>query len=1144
MKIRQKKDKAKEKEKKRDDWVDEYRGSLGNKAIRQYFRGFSTRGIHKLVRSVERIRQRVSPARYSDAMEALLLTGSAHFNELFPLGQRRFGDLGRFGDPFEPLPLESELRWTAQWLSVRASHLSNFRTTARELSELVGQQSYAEALEMLEAYRTRVGYSFWQVELHIALKQLSSDSAETKDLVSKLRKQCPPNSVSSFIAFLMGERNDESLSYDAFYARCKENIPRMHMDEWLKSYMLYRGLQHYELTAAALGQNLRNERRSSLIDLYETFVETCVTICTSREFQRYRADVLDAISVLDDIDDPRLLKIQLYAGGGWSPDLKCADREVSAWSDLHPFLLYRGAGSEQTPIPAARSQIHADLAEVWDKGSGAGKAVARLLKYGVNLKSLDIGIAIASHAERQSSKTGPLMLIASGTPFCFEGVSLEEVYGSPVDLSHDLLKEYVSRQKVGTEGAAALAVIAGSSDDLGVLSHLGKLWIANLSFSEGRYAMAREAASQLRCSGPRWVREATKHQYVSAYSRGDLRTACAVLTNALIEDPALSIELPISEMFMGRKWRDFANLDLVQVGIAAHYAVDAPASSPVGFILSRACRELQLQGFRARIEGEPDLAMPPQQLKQMVLFFSEVWDENVLTRTGAFETTHDVRVERLQVVRRLLDWDKGNEDDYKAVIKALTLDETLWLGVKHVNETRVFVNEPAITRWAEKELIEEFNRWREMMNIDVPSEEVTEAKVLEYLSVESVAGVVPLERPTEADALFVSIVNRLLTRFLTDPTDGLNCYLSVRVRHGSLLRALYGPSDAIDLLLSTGDDDAEQLRAVSTMCGVDGSPVEEVRALLLEFSSEFRALGKRLIEDRIQLSSEQHPDGLFRPELNYSGVLEGLVRTAKLGNFSFFVEACYFVFWSSLSGSLESARQYMIDIVKVQVADLFATLQHKLKLVLPSSPQFHAQVAQAATLSTAACDQTANWFKLPNMLNVLTFKLSDAVEVARRISQTLNPGFDPRIDAEFPVDDLPLAGIGLSSVVDCLLVIFDNVRVHADTGAHPMIRIVLSVEDDVLWLKSANALSTAAHLNLRNGRLAEVEARLGNGDSSELAAEEGGSGLAKMKRLTKSVARGKDRPPFTFGLLDDPCEWFVMLGMKLHKSQGDSYYVY
>lgn len=1144
MKTRQKKDKAKEIEKRKDDWVAEYRGSLSNKAVRQYFRGVSPRGAGKLVRSVERIRQRVPPARYADAMEALLLTASAHVTELFPLGQRKFGDLGRFGDPFEPLPLESELRWTAQWISVRASHLSQFRTTARELSELVGQQNYADALAALDAYRKKVGYSFWQVELQIALTQLSSGPTETKDLVSKLRKQCPSDSVPAFVAFLMGERNDESLPYDTFYARCKENIPRMNMDEWLKSYMLYRGLQHYELTASALGQNLRNERRSSVIDLYETFVETCMTVCTSHELQRYRVDVLDAISVLDDIDDPRLLKIQLYAGGGWSPDLKCADHEVSAWSDLHPFLLYRRAGSEQTAIPASRSQIHADLAEVWDKGSGAGKAVARLLKYGVNLKSLDIGIAIASHAERQSSKTGPLMLIAAGTPFCFEGVSLEEVYGSPVDLSHDLLKEYVGRQTAGTEAAAALAIVAGRSDDLGVLSHLGQLWIANLSFSEGRYPMAREAASQLRNAGPRWVREATKHQYVSAYARGDLRTACAVLTEALTEDRALSIELPIAEMFMGRKWRDFANLDLVQVGIAAHYAVDAPASSPVGFILSRACRELQLQGFRARIDGDPDLTMPPQQLKQMVLFFSEVWDENVLTRTGAFETTHDVRVERLQVVRRLLDWDKENEDEYKAVIKALTLDETLWLGVKQVNETRVFVNEPAITRWAEKELVEEFNRWREMMNIDAPSEEVTEAKVLEYLSVESVAGVVPLERPTEVDALFVSIVNRLLTRFLTDPTDGLNCYLSVRVRHGSLLRALFGPSDAIDLLLSAGDDDADQLRAVSRMCGVGGPPAEEVRASLLKFSNEFRALGKKLIEDRIQLSSDQHPDGLFRPDLNYSSVLEGLVRTAKLGNFSFFVEACYFVFWSSLSGSLEAARQYMVDTIKVQVSDLFATLQHELKFALPSSPQFHAQVAHAGTLSTAACDQTAKWFKLPNMLNVLTFKLIDAVEVARRISQTLNPGFDPHIDAEFPVDDLPLAGIGLSSVVDCLLVILDNVRVHADAGTRPVIRVVLTVEDDVLWLKSASPLSSAAHFNLRNGRLAEIEARLGNGDSSELAAEEGGSGLAKMKRLTKSVALGKDRQPFTFGVLDDPREWFVMLGMKLHKSQGDSYYVY
>ncbi|RYF37797.1 MAG: hypothetical protein EOO38_25700, partial [Cytophagaceae bacterium] len=384
--------------------------------------------------------------------------------------------------------------------------------------------------------------------------------------------------------------------------------------------MLYRGLQHYEINAGSMATNLRNERRSCLIDLYETFVETCMTVSTSYELRNYRSHVLAALDLLGDIEDPRLLKIRLYAGGGWPDELECVSDKGSAWSDLHPFLLFRGEARNQLGQSALRSQLHSDLAEVWNKGSGADKAVARLLKFGVNLKSLDIGIAIASHAERQSSKAGPSMLIAAGAPFCLTGVSIEEVYGAPVDLSREILLSFVERQKQHTEAAIALTVVDGKESDLSKLSELGKLWVAHLCLANGQYAIARQAADDLSCAGPRWAREATKHEFVSAYTRGDLKTACSVLAHSLVKDQALSVELPITEMFLGKKWKDFSSLDPVEVGIAAHFAIDAPAASPVGFILSSSCRAVLRQGRRKILDGPPVAAMNKEQRDAFVLF--------------------------------------------------------------------------------------------------------------------------------------------------------------------------------------------------------------------------------------------------------------------------------------------------------------------------------------------------------------------------------------------------------------------------------------------------------------------------------------------------------------------------------------------
>lgn len=1123
----------------------EYKGGLSSKAMREHLRRYSKQGRFRLEQAIDRLREKTHFTRYDDALHALIATAPNEYAQLFQMGQRRFGALAHYGEPFSTLPLESELRWTAQWLNIRAQQITKFREVASGISDLVGDEKYDAALNALTTYRSQVGYSFWQVELEVALVSAHEGPAAAKSLVSTLRKSCQHDSIPGFLAYLIGDRNEEGVTYDAFHARCKESIPRMNIDEWLKGYLLYRALQNYELTPAALGQNLRNERRACIIDLYEGFIETCMTICANHELRNYRKDVLVALDMLGDVVDYRLGKIRLYAGGQWDQGLSCTSNEASSWSDLYPFLLYRGASATKIAATEQRSQIYKDLVDMWDRGSGADKAVERLLKFGINLKSLDIGIALATHAERQSSKTAPLMLIAAGAPLCLKGVAIEEMYGGPVDLSRNLLAEYAAQPGASSEANVALSIFLGKTSDLTTLSSLGRLWIANSCLANGNYQIAERAVDSLNEAGPRWTREATKHQFVSAYTRGDLKAACQVLTLSLTKDRAIGSELPVTEMFQGKKWRDFSSLDPIHVGIAAHFAYDAPPASPVGFILSSSCRMVMKSDIRSVLDGEPNPNMGLQQREQMLLYFEEVWNEDVLSRTGAFETTHDVRVERLNVVRRLLDWDKENEETYRAIIKELTLDETLWQGVKQVNETRVFVNEPAITRWAEKELFDDYKRWIEFLNIDLPTEEVTELKVLEYLSMPmgNLSGVVSLERVTESDAMFSSIVTRLFERFLYDPTDGLNCYLSVRVRHGSLLRALLGPSEAADLLpADSAMDEDGGIDRVTKLTGASWSDAPAAYSALQYFASAFRALGDELVRERVQLVGVMHPKGLIQPRLRYAQVLEQLSRAARLG-FSIFLETCYVIFWRSLSDSLEEARTFLATDEKNSITEIFATLTAKLQEIPSVSPQFLAAVTQAATHTRAACDHVSAWFQLPNMRDVLTFDVNQAVEVAKRISQTLYPGYEPRVSQTNEALALPLASTGLSTIVDCLLIVLDNVWEHSSVGDRPEVKLTISRDNNILHLRAVSPIAPSVLMHLQAGGLEEIRQRLESSEHIGLVSKEGGSGLAKLKRLAAVLDPNQQRA-FNFGLDAPNSEWFVSLGMRLHAHEGGAYYVH
>ena len=153
----------------------------------------------------------------------------------------------------------------------------------------------------------------------------------------------------------------------------------------------------------------------------------------------------------------------------------------------------------------------------------------------------------------------------------------------------------------------------------------------------------------------------------------------------------------------------------------------------------------------------------------------------------------------------LLEWDNSHEVEYVEAIKDLTFDETLRRGLRRINQTRIFVNESAITRWAEKELLQDYDRWRRVSSSSTDSNIVDDI-IRQYVvdpSNDEFLKAFASGKPTEADAMLIDFLNRLYKRFLLDPTDGLDSYLSLRIRHGSLRGTLYGPLEEQGLLSSS-----------------------------------------------------------------------------------------------------------------------------------------------------------------------------------------------------------------------------------------------------------------------------------------------------------------------------------------------------
>ncbi len=1124
-------------------------GGFSGKAFREHLRGYNQQGKGRLEVAIGVMREKIHASRYEEAIRALLLVAPTRLRELFPTGQVSYGALF-WGQPFPAVPLDDELHWTSLWLQVRSGQLSQFRGYADRIQALLGRDAFEEALSQIAELRKRLGYSFWLVELETAVIQYFKGTAEQRAFTASLRKDAPANSVAAFLAYVFGDRNDETQTHDAFYTRTSERLPQVDVDGWLNSFLLYRVLQHYDPSPDTIALNLRNERLSSIPDLYETFIESALTISTTFALKAHRPALVRALDALADVKDPRIARIRMLAGGGLPPKVEVsndggvteAQPSDDAWEAVEGLALWREreghdiAGKLQT-------EAYEALSEVWEAGSRAEKAVGKALKLGLNFKSLDVGVAIAGQADKQSSKTERTLLFAPGALVLRRQTGWEEIVGGPFDLSMALLAEYVSRLDDTNHISAKLLNAASTAPStFEDTPALGRLWLVNVYDFKGDYGSAARVMDSLVALGGRWSREATRSRFVVAYSRGDLATACQVLTTAVVNEHEFNAELPVTEMFWGRKWKDFAKLDPIQVGIASFLAFDAPATSPVKHICSSACRLVMRSGLRAMIESPVPSDMPKSRRNEIVFFFATVWAEDALGRTGLFESSQEVRLERIKVMQNLLSWDTDNVDTYVAVIKQLTVNETLWRGLKHLNETRVFVNEAAITRWAEKELAEEYGRWKVLVGAEGTGEVFTEEKFLQYLAapVDSHSGIQDVNSVTESDAVLIPMVNRLLVKFLTDPTDGLNCYLSLRVRHGTMTGTLSGPSESADLLVPLDEPKEESLARLVQAYGADPSTIELVYSALSNFTKRHVALGDDLVKERVQVFGHAKPNGLLYAALDYNRLGPAFSSVAQI-HLLYFVYVCYNFFWSGLRRSLDGARDYFKETVQAQIQEMFSELLEELQPVATELPALLTAVQTAATLSAAQCDVVAGWFQLPNHRDAVqqVFKIDQAIEIARQATTNVYPGFDPEVRVTLECGELPLSGIGLSAIADCLFVMLQNVSNRSGLAPAPWVTVHAAKQgEDIFVLRVENPISDAVRDGLKGGRMALLKNRYSAPEeTAKLVDQEGGSGLPKLWRMTRSIDASLDAKPLSFGLTDDDL-WYVEVKLRLVVQDG------
>ena len=363
----------------------------------------------------------------------------------------------------------------------------------------------------------------------------------------------------------------------------------------------------------------------------------------------------------------------------------------------------------------------------------------------------------------------------------------------------------------------------------------------------------------------------------------------------------------------------------------------------------------------------------------------------------------------------------------------------------------------------------------------------------------------------ESTSIVQEIVNELIALYSFDPVFGLNSYLSLRVRHGTISGQLRR-SWSEERLLTTADSNGEAYEPNNHWFDIlaNDKPIEQsalIAQALADFSSEFDELISNLTDDRIQILSKEKPEGIISTGLAEVLKLSFYDDVTEIEDFDDFLAAFSSLFWTNLETTLESTRKFLRSTFRNDLNSLFDKLEQTISDITnsPRTPPLTDAITRARLATNQSIDEMLEWFRGSRPVDTDPFPMDDLARIGMEIVKRLHPDFEPDLKVSAKTDFAAVSA--LFTFTDVFFVLFDNVQKHSGFRKPEIKVIVETIESEVLRVvvesdcdNVAKAVKDAAKANKM----------ISSGEFTKGLAAEGGTGLAK---LAKIVANSKSAKP-------------------------------
>lgn len=496
--------------------------------------------------------------------------------------------------------------------------------------------------------------------------------------------------------------------------------------------------------------------------------------------------------------------------------------------------------------------------------------------------------------------------------------------------------------------------------------------------------------------------------------------------------------------------------------------------------------------------------------ESLLYFLKYTANYSNLSFLDSLPTTRNVDNEKVSLLIKLIELDNFNADLYKDQLASILTRMSIQDGMKIVDQSRIYVDTKSITKYSKISYDHTFLRYRNLVqnlnifilntdNIKKALDSRTDAELFKYLDIPQ----------DEASTLISLLVEQLKEHYLFDPEYGLNAFLSMRVRHGTLPGTLRGAAQE-DKLIVIKDKDGSYIPPTEWLGYDQGKYDTLITNTLIELTKGFEKILNDNLQPLFYVKTDQNRQGRLEILIDVEdlGEIHGHVRTNPGMNFEKFNEVVFSIFRNKLTASLDAISEIINIHIRQNINEIFFNAHEELKEINSENiERLRGVLTKVRTETGISLDLIRSWLSVTDSDALdADFSIGQMLNIGLEMSKKLTRGFSPQIHLPDELEDRVNIGL-VKELTDIIVIVIDNASKYSGMNDPNIFIEINKFERGIKFRFTTEMASAPTPDQLQN--IEDIKELIVRNKYLEKLQTEGKSGLIKIKRIISNYRRNE-----------------------------------